>query len=59
VTWAGQALSILVLKAKPAWNHDAWFDYVDRWMAGDVSTADKTGSQFVADMWSTYRNALP
>jgi hypothetical protein len=29
-SWVGQALVIRLLKAERAWNHDAFFDYVDR-----------------------------
>lgn len=28
----GQALLIRLLGAEEQWNHDAFFDYVDRWM---------------------------
>jgi len=31
--WVGQALTIRLMKAEKLWNHDAFFDYVDRWMA--------------------------
>lgn len=31
-SWVGQALVIRLLKAERAWNHDAFLDYVDRWM---------------------------
>lgn len=34
-SWVGQALVIRLLKAQRAWNHDAFFDYVDRWMTED------------------------
>lgn len=34
-SWVGQALVIRLLKAEKAWNHDAFFDYVDRWMTED------------------------
>jgi hypothetical protein len=57
--WVGQALSALILDAKGIWNHDAYFDYVDRWMTGDVSGGGNTSDQFAADMWTTYRNNLP
>ena len=30
--WIGQALALHLLKAEKAWNHDAFFDYCDRWM---------------------------
>lgn len=31
-SWVGQALVMRLLKAEPQWNHDPFFDYVDRWM---------------------------
>lgn len=35
--WVGQALALHMLHAEVQWNHDAFFDYVERWMAeGDA-----------------------
>lgn len=31
-SWPGQALVIRFLHGETQWNHDAFFDYVDRWM---------------------------
>ncbi len=38
IAWAGQALAARIVGAQDAWGHDAFFDYVDRWMdpAGDA-----------------------
>ena len=30
--WVAQALALRLLHAEKAWDHDAFFDYVDRWM---------------------------
>jgi hypothetical protein len=30
--WVAQALALHLLHAEKVWNHDAFFDYVDRWM---------------------------
>jgi len=30
--WVGEALALRLLRAEKAWGHDAFFDYVDRWM---------------------------
>jgi len=30
--WVGEALAMRLLKAEAFWAHDAFFDYVDRWM---------------------------
>lgn len=35
--WIGQALAALLLNAKAYWNHNAFFDYCDRWMTEDDS----------------------
>jgi hypothetical protein len=32
VGWVGQALALRLLRAEKFWNHDPFFDYVDRWM---------------------------
>lgn len=32
VGWVAQALALRLLHAEKAWHHDAFFDYVDRWM---------------------------
>lgn len=36
-SYPAQALSALLMKAKAIWNHDAYFDYVDRYMRNDSS----------------------
>ena len=35
VGWVAQALALRLMKAEKAWGHDAFFDYVDRWMYED------------------------
>jgi MYXO-CTERM domain-containing protein len=57
-SWVGQMLSAHLLGARAVWNHDAYFDYVDRWMTGDVDGADGSSS-FVEAMWERYRDAEP
>ncbi len=42
VGWVAQALALRLLHAEPAWHHDAFFDYVDRWMYEDDSAFVKT-----------------
>lgn len=68
-TWVGQALAARILGAKGDWNHDAFFDYVDRWVSEaqdglvDQKTMKPTGYQpfyggaggFVEAMWKAYR----
>ena len=42
IGWAAQALALHLMHAEQEWHHDAFFDYVDRWMsendAGFVAT---------------------
>ncbi|HUT32174.1 MAG TPA: hypothetical protein VNE39_01730 [Planctomycetota bacterium] len=68
-TWVGQALAARLLGAKADWGHDAFFDYVDRWVAEaadgsvDRKTMKPTGYQpfyggeggFTEAMWRAYR----
>jgi len=67
-TWIGQALAARLLGARGYWNHEPFFDYVDRWVreAADGSVDQKTmkpagygaypgGNGFVQAMWSAYR----
>ncbi len=37
LSWVGEALCAHLLGAEKLWNHDAFFDYVDRWMTEDDS----------------------
>jgi hypothetical protein len=57
--WIGQALAALMLHSKAVWNHDAYFEYVDRWMKGEVDGGGSASSAFVTEMWSLYRDNLP
>ena len=51
--WGGFILAAHIMEAKDLWNHDALFDYKDRYM--QVETAWKQTSRFVLSMWNTYR----
>jgi len=42
VSWAAQALALRLMHAGNAWNHEAFFDYVDRWMYEDDTAFVKT-----------------
>ena len=75
LAWVGTALSARMMRAEEIWDHPAYFDYIDRWMTEDdsrqvadikthYSKAPKirqgaTWSEFVTEMWQTYRQALP
>ena len=42
VGWVAQALALRLMHAEKSWNHDAFFDYVDRWMYEDDAAFVKT-----------------
>ncbi len=42
VGWVAQALALRLLRAEQSWDHDAFFDYVDRWMSEDDAEFVKT-----------------
>jgi hypothetical protein len=39
VSWVGEALAVHLLHSESAWNHTAFFDYVNRWMTEDDTQA--------------------
>jgi hypothetical protein len=45
VGWVAQALALRLLHAEKAWNHDAFFAYVDRWMFENDAEFVKTIKQ--------------
>jgi hypothetical protein len=52
----GQALALRIMHAESLWAHDAFFDYIDRWMTEDDSVFVEeilaaTGNDYSAD-WS-------
>lgn len=57
--YGSQALPVLIMGLKPAWNHDVFFDYTDRYIAWARDTAGWANSafqdQFTEDMWDAYR----
>jgi hypothetical protein len=58
------------MNAEKLWGHDAFFDYVDRWMREDDSFVSERGiykrpaeegkaaDKFVTEMWKAYRARL-
>jgi len=42
IGWVAQALALRLMKAEKPWGHDAFFDYVDRWMYEDDTEFVKT-----------------
>ena len=71
MAWIGTALAAREMKAISAWQHDAFFDYCDRWMREDDPYTDKRGSlprpaketttydPFVDAMWRAHRPTAP
>lgn len=71
VGWVGSALTARHMKAVKLWNHDAFFDYVDRWMREDDPYARGRGKYgrpeketttfdpFVTEMWKAHRKRAP
>ena len=69
--WIGTALAVQLMRAKRIWQHDAYFDYCDRWMnASDPYAAQRgkfrrpgdegrTFDAFVDAMWAAYRPTAP
>ena len=51
--WGGFILASHIMGIKDLWNHNAIFDYEDRYMA--VATRRRQTSRFVEDMWDAYR----
>jgi hypothetical protein len=69
VGWVAQALALGLMRAERDWGHDAFFDYVDRWMFEDdaefVKTIrDATGKDHDKDWarqgqaWDTFVNDM-
>jgi uncharacterized repeat protein (TIGR02543 family) len=52
--YGGVILASHIMGIKDLWNHDAIFDYADRYMAVETSYRRKT-SRFVEGMWDAYR----
>lgn len=51
--WGGIVLGVYIMGARDLWNHDALFDYKDRYMQ---ATPDwRQTSKFIERMWDTYR----
>jgi hypothetical protein len=54
-TWVGQAVSLKILGLESIWSHDAFFDYVHRWVTADVSGGGEiSGGSYIRDMWNIF-----
>ena len=56
IAWTGFILAAHIMDARDLWNHDALFDYQDRYM--EVEDDWRWISLFVEDMWDTHRTAF-
>lgn len=71
VAWTGTALAARYMKAIKAWGHDAFFDYIERWMREDDPYESARGGRrrpraettthdpFVTAMWKEHRKDAP
>ncbi len=57
--WIGEALAARLIGAVEIWNHDPFFDYVERWMGGEVTPGETAAGAFINDMWSAHRTTSP
>lgn len=57
----GFALAALIMGGREAWNHEAFFDYQDRYFNHPERSDRGTNalSSFVKNMWKEYREAYP
>ena len=68
-SWPAFALAALQMKAKAAWNHDAFFDFYDWWMSsgakkyysndGHTGPARNNTDKFVRAMWDAHGAQTP
>jgi len=42
MAWVGEGLAMRLMGAQAYWNHDAFFDYIDRWMTEDDTKFNAT-----------------
>lgn len=70
--WPGACLAARIMGAQGLWNHDEFFEYVDRWMTEPDEDnmayledlwsyqlwipGGSTNSSFISNMWSQYRS---
>ena len=52
-SWGGFVLATHIMGAQDWWNHDALFDYKDRYMQVELELRES--SRFVENMWDAYR----
>ncbi len=67
-SWIGVALAARWMKAGAIWNHDAFFDYLDRWMSPEEKWdkptwlpkgCERSFDPFTEEMWNAHRAVAP
>jgi hypothetical protein len=67
-SWLGYGLAAQQMKAKAVWNHDAFFDFLDRWMSPEEAYdppkwspkgCTRSMDLFLEDMWRMHRPSVP
>ncbi|MEM7231297.1 MAG: Ig-like domain-containing protein [Planctomycetota bacterium] len=58
LSWGGWVLAVHIMDAQDLWNHDALFDYQDRYMfrVEGPGYPRTWRSEFTSSMWDTYRS---
>ncbi len=54
--WIGQTLTARIMGLRTTWNHQAYFDYMDRYMAFEPAGWTRSWFDWHAAMWDQYRN---
>jgi len=54
-TYVGTGMAVLIFEARDLWNHDAFFDYMDRWQNHPKSSP----WHFYTRVYNMYRNDYP
>ncbi len=57
--WAGFVLAAHIMNATDDWQHDALFDYQDRYMATEPHEGYRCWDPFTEAMWDAYRGHYP
>jgi hypothetical protein len=52
--WAGEALALRILKLEKPWGHDAFLDYMDRWMTEDDKPAREEIKKYIGNEYTQY-----
>jgi len=56
--WVGQTLASHVMNLNDFWNHPSYFDYMDRYMATELTGSwTRSWSGWQGEMWDDYRDA--